>query len=124
MRKIKREEVRIQNIYLGNSVPWYYKYYSYPTFLFSFRSNAFETELLSVNYEHPCTDDSWNTVWVNLYFQSCKRKPATSNMLTNRQCQLRMFVETCTTSFNGSCKDMKTNLEFAFHLLELSPPFL
>lgn len=74
----KKKKRRIQNIYLENSVPWHYKYRLYPIFLlFSFRSNAFETELLSVNYEHLCSDDSWYTVWVNLYFQSCERKLAT-----------------------------------------------
>lgn len=89
---------------------WHYKYYSYPTFLFSFRGNAFETELLSVNYEHLCTDDSWNTVWVNFYFQSSKRKPATQNMLSKRQHQLRMSTETLIPPFNGSCRDIKPSI--------------
>lgn len=73
----KKEEIRIHKTYLEHTVPSRNKYCLHPVFLFSFRSNAFETELLSVNYERPCGDDSWNTVWVNLYFQACKRKPAT-----------------------------------------------
>lgn len=54
---------------------------------------------------------------VNFYFQSYKRLPVTENMLSNRQYHLRMFMDTFTTSFNSSCKDIKTIQVFPFPLL-------